>query len=97
MKLIRNKLALTPSPDNRLVLIVGLQTQRALILDKLLEEAHEVWSADSRESVVEELGDLMEAFYQLLKLHDISMDEVVKARLYKKETRGSFDGGYVLL
>lgn len=59
--------------------------------DKLLEEAAEVKNAQNLEELIEELGDMLEVIYTLAQLNGISIDEIEKARMAKRHTKGGFD------
>ena len=54
---------------------------------KLFEEANEFVEEDS----VEELADLLEVLYSIAKVKNISLEEVEKIRLKKREKRGGFE------
>ena len=54
---------------------------------KLLEEAHEFIEEHS----IEELGDLMEVIFSIMKLEKIETHEVEKSRIDKKNKKGGFD------
>ena len=54
---------------------------------KLFEEANEFVEEDSPE----ELADLLEVLYSIAKVKNISLEEVEKIRLKKREKRGGFD------
>ena len=98
MKLIRNKLALTPFPGAvRTVMIARLDTEKALIIDKILEEALEIFNARSVEEIKQEMADLEEVLSHAKKLHNISQAEIDKIRMEKNEARGTFDGGFILV
>lgn len=60
---------------------------------KLFEEAHEFVEEHS----VEELGDLMEVIFAIMKAKEISIDEVEKAREVKKNKKGAFDNRIFLI
>ena len=60
---------------------------------KLFEEAHEFVEEHS----VEELGDLMEVIFAIMKAKGISIDEVEKAREAKKNKKGAFDDRIFLI
>lgn len=97
MKLIRNKLALTPSPDLRTVIMVSEEVQRRLVFDKILEEAHELFNAKRDTDILAELGDLQDAIDYFKELYGIDENKLLEVRLNKKKERGGFDQGYVLL
>ena len=96
MKLIRNKMALTPY-ENRTVILVNSETQKSLAFDKILEEAHELFNAKSPEEIVAELGDLEDSIIFFKKLYNIDENILAKSKADKAELKGTFDGGYVLL
>ena len=60
---------------------------------KLFEEAHEFIEDHS----VEELGDLMEVIFSIMTATNISMEDVEKARLYKKSVKGGFNDKIYLI
>ena len=60
---------------------------------KLFEEAHEFIEEHS----VEELGDLMEVIYAIMKLKNISVAEVEDTRENKKKRKGAFDDRIYLI
>ena len=98
MKLIRDKLALTPYPERpRAVMIVPIEVQKRLIFDKVLEEAWEVSAAKAHEQLIEELADLKEVVHRLYKLHEIDRRDVETVRAAKFEKRGGFEQGYIIL
>ena len=96
MKLIRNKLALTPY-ENRSVIIVNIESQKSLAFDKIVEEAHELFNAKTDQEIILELADLQDAIANFKKLHNISEEVLTQASKDKLENRGSFDGGFALL
>ncbi len=57
---------------------------------KLLEEAEEVRIAQ-KDTVLEELADVLEVIHALLKIENYSWDQLEQARITKKEKRGGFD------
>lgn len=59
---------------------------------KLIEEAQEVLEAKTKDEVKEELADLLEVMFSLGLVHDISFDDIEKARCQKKITDGGFEG-----
>ena len=60
---------------------------------KLFEEAHEFVEEHS----VEELGDLMECILAIMKAKNISMEEIEKARIDKKNKKGEFNDKIYLI
>ena len=57
---------------------------------KLIEEANEVAAAQTKKELISEIGDVYEVIDCLMKLHDISKDEVIAAQDKKRADRGSF-------
>lgn len=60
---------------------------------KLFEEAHEF----IEEYSVEELADLMEVLSAIMKLRDISLEDVEKARETKNNKKGKFEDKVYLM
>ncbi len=59
---------------------------------KLLEEADEVRVAKSKEDLISELADVFEVLDNVLKLNNISKNDVISAQAIKVSKRGGFDG-----
>ena len=57
-------------------------------LDKKLKEEVEEFLDDYS---VEEMADVMEVIYAILKYRNISMEELEKVRLAKRERKGAFE------
>ncbi len=57
---------------------------------KLLEEAEEV-RISQKDTLLEELADVLEVMHVLLNTYNYSWDELEQARVAKKEKRGGFD------
>ena len=57
---------------------------------KLMEEAQEVMDAASTEQLKRELGDVLEVVHALAFSYNISLDEIEKERLHKREINGYF-------
>ena len=60
---------------------------------KLFEEAHEFIEEHS----VEELADLMEVIYTIMKINNISMNDVENARKIKRDKKGGFNNKIYLI
>ncbi|WP_249872461.1 nucleoside triphosphate pyrophosphohydrolase [Oceanobacillus saliphilus] len=59
---------------------------------KLLEEVEEYQQVATKENALEELADLLEIIYMLVKdVHGSSMKELEKIRSEKAEKRGSYE------
>ena len=59
--------------------------------EKLGEECNEVINADSRKNLVEELADLKEVVLSLIKINNITDEEIENTRIQKRSKRGGFD------
>lgn len=60
--------------------------------DKLVEEANEVRSSETRKELVEELADVLEVLMSLINASELSMEQIEEKRLLKRELKGSFEG-----
>lgn len=60
------------------------------LANKLVEEAREVAAADARESIVSELGDLLDVVDELRRLHRIGDDELAQSRARQFARKGGF-------
>jgi predicted house-cleaning noncanonical NTP pyrophosphatase (MazG superfamily) len=70
---------------------------RASLLVKLLEEAHELLRAENPEEVLAELADLFEVVRSLAIATGVSWDDVLKEADKKREKRGGFEKGTLLM
>lgn len=61
------------------------------IHEKLIEEAHEVIEARTRQDLIEELADLTEVMHAIMTHHKILLTEVEQTRLKKHAERGGFE------
>ena len=101
MKYIYNKLVRDKIPEN-INSMEGKKCNYKILsnkeylreLDKkIFEEAHEFIEEHS----VEELADLMEVIFAIMKNRNISMEEVEKARKIKNSKKGSFNDKIYLI
>lgn len=60
------------------------------LYEKFLEEAEEVYQAQTQNEIAEELGDILEILIAYGKIHDITFDKIEEARLKKERERGKF-------
>lgn len=75
------------------------QETLAVLKDKLLEEAQEVFEAYDKEDKTElktELADVIEVIDAMLYHNGISLEEVLKLRDEKKARKGGFETGLYL-
>lgn len=101
MKYIYNKLVRDKIPEN-IDKMEGRKSNYKILEDKeyieeldkkLFEEAHEFIEAHS----VEELADLMEVIYTIMKINNISINDVENARKIKKDKKGGFNDKIYLI
>ena len=101
MKYIYNKLVRDKIPEN-IDKMEGRKSNYKILEDKeyieeldkkLFEEAHEFVEEHS----VEELADLMEVIYTIMKINNISIDDVENARKIKKDKKGGFNNKIYLI
>jgi len=57
---------------------------------KLLEEANEVYAAQTHREMVDEIGDVLEAIDCILDFHGISKEEIVRVKEAKLAEFGSY-------
>jgi predicted house-cleaning noncanonical NTP pyrophosphatase (MazG superfamily) len=93
-KLVRDRIAeeVRGEPGVRVFRVSGEQLD-ALLRAKIVEEALELAESGS----VEEAADLLEALYEWLGLRGISLRVVEDVRARKREEKGGFSGGYVVV
>jgi len=59
--------------------------------DKLLEEAKEVGQAQNIEELLEELADVVEVIQTLSSATGLTMEEIEKMRIKKRQLKGGFE------
>lgn len=69
---------------------------RSALQRKLVEEAQEVHDTNDKKEVIDELADVLEVIDGLCKAYEIRMDEVLKEKAKRYETRGGFETGWYL-
>lgn len=94
-KLIRDNIPEIIKSSGKTPIVDKVEGEGLLMLlkSKLIEELEEYNSSDE----VEELADLIEVVYAILKYKGISLGEFEAIREEKKIKRGAFDEGLVLL
>jgi predicted house-cleaning noncanonical NTP pyrophosphatase (MazG superfamily) len=98
-KMIRDDIAsyvLNKSGEVLPVRVADTTEMLQLYRDKIVEEAHEVFTAPMSAELIEELGDLLEVIEGLSEHIGIS-DAVQKVKAAKKAERGGFTKGMVLV
>ena len=58
---------------------------------KLVEESHEVFSSKDMNSLIEEISDVMDIIYLIMRENRISMEAIIESSNNKKKSRGGFD------
>jgi diadenosine tetraphosphate (Ap4A) HIT family hydrolase/predicted house-cleaning noncanonical NTP pyrophosphatase (MazG superfamily) len=92
-KLIRDKLPELMRSKGIVVHERVIESQEFIsrLKEKLIEEAREVEQAETRDELAEELADVLEVVRTLAQENGISIDEIEKFRLNKREFKGGFD------
>jgi len=93
-KLFRDKISNNLEPLGSKLYWIELsdqEFQKQLNL-KLIEEAHEVQHAVTKENILEELADVLEVIDALRKSHAFTTKELNDCKLKKRKENGGFDG-----
>ena len=93
-KLFRDKISNILEPLGSRLYWIELsdqEFQKQLSL-KLIEEAHEVQHATTKENMLEELADVLEVVDALRKSHWFTTKELNDCKLKKRKEKGGFDG-----
>ncbi|XRG81140.1 nucleoside triphosphate pyrophosphohydrolase [Rossellomorea sp. GAMAL-10_SWC] len=90
-KLVRDKIpaVITKSGSTYETEVLGEKEYIEKLNEKLNEELEEFYSA-STEETVGEIADILEVLYALAETKGITIEEIEKVRLQKKEDRGGF-------
>lgn len=67
------------------------------LLKKMVEEATELRNAKDKEHLAEELADLLAVIDELLKVNDLTLEEIRKIQTQKAEKRGGFKKRILML
>jgi len=59
---------------------------------KFIEEAEEVYNANTRKALIEELGDILEVISSLCDAHKFTLQDIIDVQQRKHEERGGFNG-----
>ncbi len=94
-KLVRDKIPdIITSKGNKPVVEVLEESE---YIDKLEEKLEEELNEYIVDKSIEELADLVEVIYAILKVKNVNIEEFEKIRLDKAEKRGSFDERLLLV
>ena len=80
--------------DNQLKIITyNKDKQKQLLSSRLyqwLKKAKKMECEETKENVTEEMADVMEVIYAMLEYRGVSMDDVEKVRIEKRNRKGAF-------
>lgn len=98
-KLVRDRIPEIINNDgkNCTTKILDDETYVKELKKKVHEELKEYEEASSDEEAVEELADILELIYALVKTHGASVDELEEIRKDKAEKRGGFNDKIFLI
>lgn len=98
-KLVRDKIPSQIFENGECVRYGKLTAEARLraLKDKLIEEVYEVADSMGRQSMIEELADVLEVVTQLTEELDVSLCDIQKVQSKKKAKRGGFSEGLVLV
>ena len=97
-KLVRDLIPEQITSSGKYASIGTLNTEQFLqaLRLKLLEEAHELFHADTRADIINESADLLELMETLLKHQQIDFEEVLRRKQEKQASAGGFDKKLIL-
>lgn len=92
-KLIRDKIPEIIKKDNAIPKISILDDEQfsSALKEKLIEEAKELQEAKTQEEILNELSDVLELVESIATNNKLTISEVEKQKLAKKEKRGGFE------
>ena len=92
-KLIRNKIPEIIKKDNAIPKISILNDGQftTALKEKLVEKAKELLEAKTHEEILNELSDVLELVESIATNNELTIAEVEKQKLAKKEKRGGFE------
>jgi len=66
------------------------------LINKIIEEVHEINIDDSAEDMSSEVADIMQVLEDYIKLNDLSLEKIEQIKRQKFDKKGGFiDGSYV--
>jgi predicted house-cleaning noncanonical NTP pyrophosphatase (MazG superfamily) len=88
-KLVRDRIAeiIKKSGKKYEVEIVDNAEYKLLLNKKLLEEVNEYLETEN----IEEIADILEVLYSIMKYENIDKEEIERIRMKKNQERGSFE------
>lgn len=98
-KLVRDKIPVKIRDNQEQVVALKVKSEELLSLlkEKAVEEALELYWSEGNDDSVEELADILEVVQSSCRAFGISFDELQKIATAKREKRGGFDEGLVLV
>lgn len=97
-KLVRNKIPalIEDSGKKPVYMQADDSTFEGYLKEKVLEEAHELINATSKENMIEEIADLYAVLDEYMKFYDIRRVRVIAEQAYKRMKKGSFSDHIIL-
>ena len=94
-KLVRDNIPANQQETNQRPIYrkLALKDHTAALLDKLIEEAREI-PLDNRKEAIKEIADVQQVIDDLIKILNISKQEIQDAQATKRERNGAFLEGY---
>ena len=62
------------------------------LMSKLIEEVHEILTAQTKENLIEELADVLEVMTSMASLYGSSLEEIIDQKNKKHQEKGGFQG-----
>jgi predicted house-cleaning noncanonical NTP pyrophosphatase (MazG superfamily) len=98
-KLVRDKIPALIEGNNEKVITRKVDAEQLLVYlkEKIVEEANELHWSKSNEENIEEMADIYEVLRGFCKVYGIDIKEIEQEANDKREKRGGFDAGTVLI
>jgi predicted house-cleaning noncanonical NTP pyrophosphatase (MazG superfamily) len=98
-KLVRDKIPVLIQNNNEEVVVkkVAAKELLSLLKSKMVEEAYELYWSKTDENTIEEMADVLEVIHGVCKAFGMSIDDLEKIAKDKREKRGGFEDGVVLV
>jgi predicted house-cleaning noncanonical NTP pyrophosphatase (MazG superfamily) len=92
-KLIRDKIPEIIEKDNAIPKVSVLDDEKFAVAlkEKLIEEAKELLDAKTQEEILNELSDILQLVESIATNINLTIAEIEKQKLAKKEKRGGFE------
>jgi len=98
-KLVRDKIPVLIENHEEQAIVTKVSSDELLLLlkEKAIEEALELYWSKSNDAVVEEMADLLEVIMGACKAYGLDFDDIRKIAKRKRDKRGGFESGVVLI